>query len=495
MSPRGSVDETRPSSASAWRLSPAQAVLGLTLLGAALRFGTLNVQSVWLDESATMILVHRGLSGMLSHLSSSESTPPLYYILVWAWTKVFGAGPIGFRSLSALAGTLTIPVLYAAGREISPRVGLWAAALAAFNPAMFYYSQEARAYALLILFAGVAFVLWQRALRIPDRRHLAMWAGASALALLTHYFAAFLFVGEAVILARRVGRRRAWAPIGAVVLVGVALLPLAAAQRGDGKVSWIEESSLGNRTAETVKQFLVGLYGPVEILTAVLVGALAAGAVVLLLRRGEPRERERARDAAIVAAVGLAIPLVLAAGHALDVFDGRNVIATWVPCAVVVAAGLGARRAGRLGTMLGAALCAVSLAVILATNVLPAYQRDDWRGVAEALGTPASSRVIVGEQLAEFPLSIYASHLQGTRSASVLTRELAFVGLRTRRTGRAPAAPVVPIVAPPGFRLAEVHRSESFAVSRFLATRPTPVRVGVLRRVIGDPSAEVFYQR
>ena len=100
-----------------------------------------------------MILVHRGLSGMLSHLSSSESTPPLYYVLVWAWTKVFGAGPIGFRSLSALAGTLTIPVMYAAGREISPRVGLWAAALAAFNPAMFYYSQEARAYALLILFA------------------------------------------------------------------------------------------------------------------------------------------------------------------------------------------------------------------------------------------------------------------------------------------------------------------------------------------------------
>jgi mannosyltransferase len=470
-------------------------VLGLIVLGAVLRFATLGVQSIWLDESATIILVHRGFSGMLSHLSSSESTPPLYYVLVWAWTKVFGAGPIGFRSFSALAGTLTIPVLYAAGRELSTRVGLWAAALATVNPAMFYYSQEARAYALVILFSGLAFVLWQRALQVPDRRRLALWAGASVLALLTHYFAAFLFLPEAVILARRVGWRRVWAPIGAVALVGVALLPLAAAQRGDGKVSWIEESSLANRTAETVKQFLVGLYGPVEILTAVLAAALAAGAVVLLLRRGGADERDRARDAAIVAVAGLALPLVLALSHALDVFDGRNVIATWVPCAVVVAIGLGARRAGRTGAALGAGLCAVSLAVIVATNALPAYQRDDWHGVANALGTPRVSRVIVGEQYASFPLSIYTGHIEGLSGASVLTRELAFVGLRTRRTDRAPDPPVVPTTPPPGFRLAEVHRSESFAVSRFVAVTPTRVRANTLRRVIGDPNAEVFIQR
>lgn len=72
-------------------------MIALTLGAAALRFATLNVQSIWLDESATMVLVRRGFSGMLSHLSSSESAPPLYYILVWAWTKLFGAGPLGFR--------------------------------------------------------------------------------------------------------------------------------------------------------------------------------------------------------------------------------------------------------------------------------------------------------------------------------------------------------------------------------------------------------------
>jgi mannosyltransferase len=488
------VGEPKLRLTSTWRPSPTQVVLGLTVLGAALRFGTLNVQSIWLDESATLILVHRGLSGMLSHLSSSESTPPLYYILVWGWSKVFGAGPIGFRSFSALVGTLTIPAMYAAGREVSPRVGMWAAALAVVNPAMYYYSQEARAYALLILFSAVAFALWQRALRMPDRRRLALWAGASMLALLTHYFAAFLFLPEAVILVRRVGWRRVWAPIGAVALTGAALLPLAAAQRGDGKVNWIEESSLGNRIGETLKQFLVGLYGPAEILTAVLAALLAAGAILLVARRGDEHERASARDAAIVAAAGLAVPVALAFSHALDIFDGRNVIATWVPCAVLVAIGLGARRAGRAGVALGVGLCAVSLAVIVATNALPAYQRDDWRGVARALAATSGARVIVGEQFAAFPLSVYLDRVRGVSGAGVATRELDFVALRTRRTGRAPDPAVVPTHAPPGFRLAEVRRGEAFAVSRFVAPAATPVRVRALRRIAEDPKAEVFTQ-
>lgn len=484
-----------PAAVSATRLSPAQIVIGLTLLGAALRFSTLNVQSIWLDESATMILVHRGFSGMLSHLSSSESAPPLYYVLVWGWTKIFGAGPIGFRSFSALVGTVTIPVLYAAGKQISPRIGLWAAALTVVNPAMYYYSQEARAYALLVLFCAGAFALWQRALDAPTKRNLALWAAVSGLALLTHYFAVFLFIPEAVILIRRLGWRRVWAPIGAVVLVGIALLPLAASQRADGKTNWIEGASLGSRVGETAKQFLVGLYGPVEVLTAVLAALFAVGAVTLLLRRGEQREREVAINAAIIGVTGLLLPLVLALTHALDVFDGRNVIAAWVPCAVLVAAGLGARRANRTGALLGAGLCALSLAVIAATDLLPGYQRDDWRGVAQALPAPASPRVIVGEQYAVEPLSIYLRSLSGLPSAGVSTRELDFVALRTRRTGRSPAPPVVPTRPPPGFRLAEVHRAEAFAISRFVAPAAIPVSASALTHASGIANAEVFLQR
>jgi mannosyltransferase len=241
------------------RLPAGELVLALTLVGAALRFSTLGVQSIWEDEAATLMLVHHGLAGTLSHLSASESSPPLYYVLVWAWTRVFGAGPLGFRSFSAVIGSATIPAMYLAGRQVSTRVGVWAAVLTTVSPAMYYYSQEARDYGLLVALCAVAYWLWQRALAEPSARRLGQWGLVSALALLTHYFAAFLFLPEAWLLARRVGWRRVRIPAGAVLLVGAALVPLAAAQRASGKVDWIEEASLPSRIGETAKLFLVGV--------------------------------------------------------------------------------------------------------------------------------------------------------------------------------------------------------------------------------------------
>ena len=176
---------------------------------------------------------------------------------------------------------------------------------------MYYYSQEARCYVLAILFSAAAYVLWQQALGAPSGRRLALWAGVSILAVLTHYFAAFLFIPEAAILARRLGWKRICAPAGAVMLVGLALVPLAASQRASGKVHWIEEASLLSRAAETAKLFLVGVYGPLEIVSALLAGLLVLGALALLVWRGEQREQAGARDAAVVAIVATALPLLL----------------------------------------------------------------------------------------------------------------------------------------------------------------------------------------
>jgi Dolichyl-phosphate-mannose-protein mannosyltransferase len=474
-------------------------VIALTIVGAALRFATLDVQSLWLDESATIGLVERSFGGMLSHLSSSESAPPLYYVLVWLWTHVFGTGTAGFRSLSAVAGTLTIPVLYACGRESSERVGVWAAAFATFSPIMYYYSQEARVYAMLVLFGGIAFLCWLRALRIGDGRSLGWWALASAVALLTHYFAAFLFIPEAVILLRRMGLRRVWLPIGVVCAVGVALAPLAASQRSDGKTKWIEEASLLTRTAQTVKQYLVGLNGPAQLITAVLSGLIGIALLGLIVTRARRAERNVARDAAIVAVAGIALPLVLAAGHLIDVFDGRNVIAAWVPYAVVLATGAGVAGTGgaaRLGAALGTATCAIGIGVIVATNLLPAYQRDDWRGIADALPAPTAPRVIVGEHYAGIPLAIYLkTSFTSVTSGTVVARELDFGALRERHSSSAPSPPHKQLTAPPGFRLAGVSSNEAYAVTRFVAPRPTRISARELLRLSGDENGEVLVAR
>src|SRR4051795_10222273 len=164
------------------------ALLALILLGAGLRFATLDLQSYWYDEAVTVGIVRMDFGGMLSAIYHHESTPPLYYVLAWMWGKVFGTGEVGLRSLSAVFGTASIPVFYAAARELVSRpVGLAVAALAAFNPLLVWYSQEARGYALLALLGGVSLLFFARALRGRDSRSLAWWAVFSGLALLTHY--------------------------------------------------------------------------------------------------------------------------------------------------------------------------------------------------------------------------------------------------------------------------------------------------------------------
>src|SRR5215208_2856492 len=131
-----------------------QLLAGITVAAAALRFATLDVQSYWFDEATTVHLVRMDLGGMLGAIPDSESTPPVYYVVAWFWAKLCGAGEVGLRSLSALAGTATVPVVYAIGaRAVGVRAGLIAAALAATNPLLVWYSQEARAYALLVLLA------------------------------------------------------------------------------------------------------------------------------------------------------------------------------------------------------------------------------------------------------------------------------------------------------------------------------------------------------
>src|SRR5581483_9102652 len=129
---------------------------------------------------------------------------------------------------------------------------------------------------------------------------------------------------------------------------------------------------------------------------------------------------------------------------------------------------------------------------IIATNLLPGYQRDDWRGAAQALPAPLQPRVIVAERFDSSPLEVYLGPLHDQRARTVLAREIAFPALRTRQTYSAPSAPSEQLRAPRGFRLASVHKNEAFAVTRFVAARPTAVSTRELLRLAGSPNGEVL---
>jgi mannosyltransferase len=427
-------------------------VLGaLTAVAAALRLIAIGHQSFWLDESFTVDLVQRPFGDMLSTVARTESTPPLYYVLVWLWAKVFGDGEAGLRALSALFGTIAVPVAWRAARELfSPRAGLVAAALVAFNPFFVWYSQEARSYSLLVLMAALSVVFLVRALRERTRRAYVLWALTAALGLLTHYFAAFLLVPEAGWLLWAARERAALAAVGAVAAVGAALAPLALHQRAQGHTSFIADLSLRSRVTDLPKKLVTGELGTPTPLIGPLAGLIAAAAIVYALR-----ERP-ARMLMAVAAATAVLPLVLALAGA-DYLLPRNLIALYVPVIVVVAAALGG--AGRVGLAGAAAICAVALTVNLEVASDAELQRDDWRGAARTLGPAAEPRVIVvTPDYAKRPLRLYAGSLPPLPAAGVDAREVVVID-----NDRPPRG----VVAPPGFREQSRVRTPTYILVRY----------------------------
>ena len=367
----------------------------LVLAGAALRFATLDGQSLWYDEAVTAQLVRMDLGSMLDAIPSSESTPPLYYALNWLWTQAFGTGEVGLRSLSALLGTATIPIVFELARRLGgERAGNVAAALVAFNPMLVWFSQEARAYALLALLGTLSALLWLRALEQPARGRLLAWSGVAALALMTHYYALFLVAPQAVwLVVHTPGAREKALALALPVATCLALAPLALEQRSGDRAAFIGETPLLERLVQVPKQFLVGYDAPSETLLTVLTAlALLAGFVGLTVIVRD-RESQEVTELASLAAVALGLALV-AALIGDDHLITRNVLAVLAILAALVATGL--TRIGR-GTAIAAtvAACIFALDAVVGVATEKTYQRDDWRGAARGLGTAAEPRLVV----------------------------------------------------------------------------------------------------
>ena len=190
-------------------------LMTITLLGGWLRFRALDAKSLWLDEAFSIWMAGHGPAEMLGWLVRIDQHPPLYYLLLSGWMRLFGDGQGTVRALSALFSTSTIPILYALTRRLThDRVtSLLAALLLALSPFHVRFAQETRMYALLTLTAAGAIYFAVALLQVgkgPDiqprdwwtpshwRAHSAMgyaWglALAQAATMLTHNTATIFF--------------------------------------------------------------------------------------------------------------------------------------------------------------------------------------------------------------------------------------------------------------------------------------------------------------
>jgi mannosyltransferase len=469
---------------------------GITAVAAVVRFSTLGHQSYDHDEAATALnVLHPGLSATLQVVIHSERSPPLYYLLAWAWSHLFGTGEIGLRSLSALFGTLTVPAAYLAARELaSRRAGLIAAAFVAVNPYLIWYSQEARSYALYVLFSVWALYFFARALRDRRARSLALWALTSILAVCSHYFAVFLIVPEGLLLIRAIRpRRAAISAVASTAIVGLALLPLAYVQQSGGRADLFTSQALTARAGQAALDFVASVEPApsagstaidyLQMAAGTVAGALLLVAIATVIRMERSPQRAGATRAGLIATSSFGLPLALAAAG-LDFVEPRKVlIGSVVPLLVFAAIAFGSIRVRRIGLTAAVACVALFAGVVASVYVSAQMERSDWRAAAHVIGPATRSRVLVVTGNGREPLAYYLhakDFKPGSRPARIRTSEIDTLG-----KSRA--------VSPPrgGFRPTSAqHLAGGFWLRRFRSPTPQIVSSAQVRsgRILGGAS-------
>ncbi|HSH05932.1 MAG TPA: glycosyltransferase family 39 protein [Anaerolineae bacterium] len=163
-------------------------VILLLWLASWMRFGDLGQQSFWNDEGNSARLSERSIQ-LIIEGTASDVHPPLYYLLLRGWRELVGESEFGLRSLSVVAGVLTVAATMGVGRRWGAWVSIGAGMAVSVSAPLIYYSQEARMYSLLALWGTLGTLLL---LKILEGERYRWWAAGYGLVvaagLYTHYF-------------------------------------------------------------------------------------------------------------------------------------------------------------------------------------------------------------------------------------------------------------------------------------------------------------------
>jgi uncharacterized membrane protein len=137
-----------------------------------------------------------GIRRVVRAVLLSDTSPPLYYLLLNPWTRMFGTGDAALRLFSVWWAVLSLPLLWLLGRDVgSPKVAWSACVLFSFSPVAAFYSVEGRMYSLLWCLA--LSLAWLTLRLAPDDGRPwvpALWVLTGVAGLFTHYFFAFVWL-------------------------------------------------------------------------------------------------------------------------------------------------------------------------------------------------------------------------------------------------------------------------------------------------------------
>ena len=120
-------------------------------------------ESLYLDEifTATACFKTSTIKMMFYQYISIDGNPPLHYVLLFYWGRIFGSGDFQIRLLSYVISVIGFMFSYLLLKKyFTRRRAIMFLFLSVFTPGVLYYAQEARTYALLYTLSSLVSILY-----------------------------------------------------------------------------------------------------------------------------------------------------------------------------------------------------------------------------------------------------------------------------------------------------------------------------------------------
>lgn len=163
-------------------------------------------QSLWRDEAFSILVAEKPI---ISFIGKLNFEPPVYYVLLHFWIRIFGESEIAARSLSLVGFSLaTLVVIFWAKALFKKHWLSWFIPVFFFlNPMLLYYAFEIRAYGWYIFFATLSLYAY-------TQKKYNLLIIANVLAFYTHTYAIFLpFVETIHYLLVNGHQKKFWQPL------------------------------------------------------------------------------------------------------------------------------------------------------------------------------------------------------------------------------------------------------------------------------------------
>lgn len=394
--------------------------------------GRAVAKPLWHDELFTYYIARidtmRGLWTALS--AGTDLNPPLYYLAVRACAVVTGQGALATRLPAVLGFAVMTTMLYVFVRRRLPARFALIAALTPSLTGAYTYAFEGRPYGLVLGFAAVAMVAWQRA---AVSRWLApgICGAALAAATSTHYYGVLAIVPLAVGELTRIAQRkrldlRVVLALACGLLPLLVLRPLIAAGRAFAPTFW----------SPPQPDQLIGSYqlllDPLAqlVLTALISAAVFAYLSTNLLESAGPATptdpHSVPADELVVALGFIAIPLV---GFAMSVvatggFHERYVVTGVIGIALLLSGWCATALRSGFATLAVAALLLVPFSARQLAGIRSGLQGSSaaaLKEIAEAAALPAGELVVISHAVPYLRLA-YFRDVAGGPAVTYLTK-------------------------------------------------------------------------